>query len=186
MFHFEELDTTTREWMLREFEAEEDGSPYRSFRLCPEGSAAFPDVMREAIRNGNDVTLAASLCAPSLWLPGESYIKNGIARTRRINPAKAAEALAITEFNTWYVRGLARRLLEEGEETCEVYRADTAWSPRYECLQHEGQCYPVRTIYDGHRARYWPEPGNPSALSIPVGPNCHHTIRRVSTSSTRR
>jgi len=179
MFNFEELDAVTREWMLREFEAEEDRSPYRSSRLCAEGCTAFADAMREAILRGNELTLAASLCAPSLWLPGEPHNKNGVRRVHRINPTNAANTLAITEFNTWYVRGLARRLLEEEEEMCEVYRADTAWTPRYECLTHEGQCYQVKTIYDGHRARYWPEPGNPAALCIPVGPNCHHTIRRV-------
>jgi hypothetical protein len=33
-------------------------------------------------------------------------------------------------------------------------------------------------VYDGHRARYWPTE-NPTAVSVPFGPNCHHTIRRI-------
>jgi hypothetical protein len=37
----------------------------------------------------------------------------------------------------------------------------------------------VREIHDGHRARYWPAPGNPGAFSIPFAPGCHHTIRRI-------
>jgi hypothetical protein len=106
-------------------------------------------------------------------------VRSGIRRMRKINPEKAAEELAITEFNTWYVRGLARRLMEEGEEICEVYRADGAWEPRANVWSNEGRQYPVKTICGGHRARCWAERGYPAAVSIPVGPNCHNTIRRV-------
>jgi hypothetical protein len=90
----------------------------------------------------------------------------------------AAERLAVTEFNTWYVRGLAKRLLDEGVTQCQVYRAALPkWEPA-DCTKHEGQAYPVKDVYDGHRAKYWPEPRNPNAFSIPAGPSCHHTIRR--------
>jgi len=180
MFNFEELDETTRQYMLSEFRAEEgSGHAYRSARLSPSGLAAFPAAMEDAIKHGNEETLTQALSQPSYWNPTETYVRSGITRERRVNPAKAAEFLARTEFNTWYVRGLARRLMEEGEEYCQVYRAAPAWEPRGECFQHEDRIYRVQEIYDGHRARYWPPPGNPNALSIPVGTNCHHSIRRV-------
>ena len=143
------------------------------------GKEGLPLLMEEAIRSGNEVSLGRVLANPSFWKGREAYERAGRSRTRAINPVKDAMALAITEFNTWYVRGFARRLIEEGEELCEVYRADYAWEPRAECLDHEGVRYSVRDVYNGHRARYWPEPGNPAALSIPVGTNCHHSIRRI-------
>lgn len=180
MFNFEQLDDITRQYMLSEFRAEEvSGNPYRSTRLSPAGLLAFPKLMVEAILRGNEETLAQALSNPQHWKPTEPYTRSGVTRQRRINPIKAAEFLARTEFNTWYVRGLARRLLDEGEQYCQVYRAAPAWEPRAECLQHDGKIYSVQEIYDGHRARYWPPPGNPTALSIPVGTNCHHSIRRV-------
>ncbi len=172
-FNYEELDPATRHWMLEEFRREEDTNPYRSSRLSAEGLAAFPTAMEETIRSGNEQTLFEALREPRYWLKMESS-----KRGDRKVPVNAPESFSITEFNTWYVRGLARRLLEEGVEHCQVYRAAPAWEPRAECVQHDGQVYPVGIIYDGHRARYWPPPGNPSILSIPVGPNCHHTIRR--------
>lgn len=137
--------------------------------------------MENAIIQGNEETLANALSDPNYWISSEIYVKDDRPYTRRINPIKAAEFLAYTEFNTWYVRGFSRRLMEEGVEYCQVYRAAPAWQPRGECLQHEGRNYRAQEIYNGHRARYWPPPANPSALSIPVGTNCHHSIRRVRT-----
>lgn len=184
MFQFEELDKLTRKFMLQEFKAEEAEIPYRSPRLSATGLEAFPRLMEEAILSGNEETLCRALSSPGYWKPYETYVRGGIIRQKRINPAKAAEFLAITEFNTWYVRGLAKRLLEEGEHFCQVYRAAPAWNPRGECLQHDGQVYALLDIYNGHRARYWPELGNPRTLSIPVGTNCHHSIRRVKEETT--
>jgi len=180
IYNFEELDGKTRKWMLEEFLSEEkSGNPYRSSRLSSSGITIFPTEMEKAIRNGNEETLANALSKPAYWQPSETYERGGRNFIRRINPVKAAEFLACTEFNTWYVRGFARRLIEEGEEYCQVYRAAPAWKPRGECLQHEGKIYTVQEVYKGHRAKYWPPPGNPNAFSIPVGTNCHHSIRRV-------
>src|ERR1043165_5568625 len=118
--NFEELDDTTRQFMLTEFEAEEmGGAPYRSKALTREGLVSFPGLMREAIRIGNEQSLAKSLLKPDFWHETESYVRGGIERTRRLNPQQAAERLALTEFNTWYVRGLARRLMEEGIKQCQ-------------------------------------------------------------------
>ncbi len=179
MFNFEELDEITRSNMLEEFKSEWASDRYVSRRLSQEGKRAFPSLMEAAIRSGNEVSLAESLSNPRFWKSRETYYRLGKRHQRRINPGKAAEFLANTEFNTWYVRGLAKRLLDEGLSECQVYRAAPAWEARGECLIHEGKSYPVQEIYDGHRARYWPEPGNSEALSIPVGTNCHHSIRRL-------
>ena len=65
--NFNELNGTTREWMLRRFEAEESsGNPYRSEALSQAGLANRPDLMRQAITDpdGNEVTLAAGLNRP--------------------------------------------------------------------------------------------------------------------------
>ena len=56
-----------------------------------------------------------------------------------------------------YTRGFARRLKEEGEEYCEIYRADKAIQPRCECTKLEGTIQPVQKIYGGHRAKYFPK-----------------------------
>jgi hypothetical protein len=180
--NFEELDGATRRWMYERFEAEEaSGDAYRSKTLSPAGLAAFPDLMRAAIRdpNGNEVTLAGALNRPEFWSPTEFYVRRGVERERNVNFGQASERLALTEFNTWYVAGLAHRLLVEGESECEVYRATEPKFVHASCSTHEGQRYPLAEIISGHRAGYWPEPGDHTRLSIPAGPGCSHTIRRV-------
>jgi hypothetical protein len=179
---FTELDEATREWMLRRFEAEESGgNPYRSEVLSQIGRVHWPDIMCQAITDpdGSEVTLAVALNRPGYWQATETYVRNGIARQRSVNLAQASERLAITEFNTWYVAGLAARLQEEGATRCRVYRAGIPrWQPA-ECSVHEGQTYAVAEIIAGHRIGYWPPLGVPGRLSIPAGPGCHHTIERA-------
>lgn len=175
---YEELDGPTRECMLKEFKGELGASLYRPRTLSDEGWREFPRIMEQAIRSGDDVTLALALNRPGLFKDTQRRTKSGATRVRT-NPEKASKTLALTEFNTWYVRGLCRRLMDEGVESCEVYRADPAANPRCECTGWEGSVFSVRDVYNGHRARYHGAGASPKALSIPSGPNCHHSIRRA-------
>ena len=85
----------------------------------------------------------------------------------------------MTEFNTWYVRGPAKHLLEEGETRCQVYRAAEPKGPPDTRRLQDGQLVSLDGVYRGHRASHWHEPGHPEAFSVPAGPGCHHTLRRV-------
>jgi hypothetical protein len=175
--NFEELDRTTRDYMLAEFDAEENGGhPYRSNKLSSVGTTMFPGLMRVAIESGNEQTLIDSLRDPNFWL-ARYPTSNGF---RRVNFIADTEQLGLTEFNTWYVRGFAARLLAEGETECQVYRAMLPrGSANPECSNHEGRIYPVQLIYSNHRRRYWSDPIDRQAFCIPIGPSCHHTIRRI-------
>ena len=177
--NYEELDNTTRKYMLEEFEVEiASPNPYFGKNLSAEGRAVFPRLMRETINEGNEQTLGAALNCARLWNEMETYERSGVIRERRINVRQASERLALTEFNTWYVRGFARRLIDEGVTHCQAYRAaQPKWEPA-DCSAHENKVFTVPEIYEGHRARYWPI-RNPDAVSIPFGPSCHQTIRRV-------
>ncbi len=178
---FEELDSVTREWMLQSFDEDEaDPNPYRAKDLTPVGRREFARLMRAAISgpNGNELTLGAALSDAGFWNSSRSYVRRGKTVTARVDPSVTAKRLALTEFNTYYVSGLAHRLLAEGEAACIVYRAANPETEPASCSEHEGQRYSLTDIIAGHRANYWPEPGDPTALSIPAGPNCHHSIRR--------
>lgn len=183
--YFHDLDERTRALMLIEFETEQSsGNPFRTRGLSPEGLTVFPGLVGEAIRSGNEETLAHSFCNQTYWNPTERYVRDNVPRDRKVNLRQTSERLGLTEFNTWYVRGLSKRLIEEGASLCEVYRGA---EPKYEvaaCSAHEGKIFSVQEVYLGHRAHYWPEPGDPEALSIPFGYGCHHTIRRVAGAGT--
>jgi hypothetical protein len=177
-FIFEQLSEETRASMLHEFESEQgSANPYFGKNLSTTGRVEFRKAMVEAIKNGNEGTLTIALDNGAYWNPTEEYERNGVIRSRNINIRQASERLANTEFNTWYVRGLSKLGMDAGITQCEVYRAsEPKWSPA-DCTQHEGATLVVADVYHGHRAKYWPEPGNESALSVPFGPGCHHTIR---------
>src|SRR5579872_5295629 len=168
--------------MVREFDREQElGNPYIGKDVRPDRRSDVLTLIRDALENGTDESLIQSLNRADLWnshgIP-RPY-KGGKIVAPRLNVRQAAERLGLTEFNTWYVRGLCCRFGDEGVTHCQVYRGgDPKWAPA-ECSVHEGQTYMVQLVLDGHRACYWPEPGTPGAVSVPFGPGCHHTIRRV-------
>ena len=178
--HYAELDEKTRASMLSEFDAEQaGGNPYRSKALSAHGQEMYPPLMRDAIRNGTEVSLAAALADASLWEPIETYVRDGVSLQRTRDIPASSERFATTEFSTWYVRGFARRLMNEGVAQCQVCRGAQPKREPSDCPKHEGLILDVKTVYSNHRARYWPEPGNKEALSIPLAPGCHHVIKRA-------
>lgn len=183
MLALTELDTATRVHMGVEFD-DELGRPDRFVpsRLTPHGRALWPKLMGEAIRSGDDATLHEALAAdPEFIQSTEFYERNGVLRERKVNLAQAAEMLSTSEFNTLYVRGLSAKLLAEGIETVEIYRAaEPRWSAAT-CASHEGLIVRTKTVYEGHRATYWPSI-NSGAFSVPFHSGCHHSIRRISAS----
>ena len=172
--NFEELTPPVRVPMLAAYDAEVDsGRPYESSVMSPEGLAAYPDLLREALRAGDEVTLTRAISNPRYW-------KATNARGAAVNPAASASALALTEFNTWYVAGLAAVLQAEGATDCDVYRAENPEGDQGKCKAHEEQTYPLVDVIAGHRIQYWPRTGQPvrDAFCVPAVTNCHHTIRR--------
>lgn len=161
-----------------EFEDELGGQPYRPKLLSGEGWRQFPRLMRDAIEGGDETTLARALNRPDYFQDGTRATKTGRSRVRT-SPDSASRMLGLSEFNTWYVRGLCRRLIEEDVDACEVYLADLAVTPRCECTGWEGETFSVEDVYNGHRAQYHGAGADRRAFSVPCGPDCHYSIRRV-------
>ncbi|MBN2082086.1 hypothetical protein JW859_07745 [bacterium] len=110
MFTYHELDGFTRRYMRLEFMLDkEQGVLYQSRLLTEEGLAAFPDLLLEALNTGTIESLADRLTNSSYWGP----------RARE----NSHLALAEEQYNQYYMRAILRKLIEEGEEEAEVYRA---------------------------------------------------------------
>lgn len=179
-----DLDARTRGYMLREFAREQrSGRPYVPLGLSAAGRAAFSGLVRVAIMAGSGDGLAAALEISGLW-NHDAVHEIGVEAGRPMEVSHLATLIGLNEFNTWYVRGLAAGLRDDGAEHCEVYRAAAAEGSCTDCAEYEGRQVSVRDVYAGHRARYWPPPGNPEAFSIPDGPGCFHSIRRGSPASS--
>jgi len=115
MFTYQELDGFTRKYMRQEFMLDqEQHAIYESKLMSDAGLEAFPNLLLEAINHGTIETLTHKLAPSSYWGP----------RAHQESPA----ALAEEQFNQYYMRGLLRKLIEEGHSEAEVYRACEEYS----------------------------------------------------------
>jgi hypothetical protein len=172
------LDAWRGEWADLSANWPRERWPYGK-QLTDAGWAAFEQAMPEALASKDDDWLASEMKLVAYWLDrSPRKTKNGITMVN-YNKQDALERLCFGEFNIAYIRGLALALLAREETTCLVYRADPAYEPRAECSGWEGQTFPLADVVAGHRARYFPPPGEQTAFSVPTGPNCHHSIQAV-------
>ena len=148
-FVFCDLGDTTRGLMLSEVEADiASGTLNESKRFSAEGAAAYPDLLREAVRAGDEDTLRESLASGPYFVAKEWVNKEPNGYWKSI-PSTAAQTFADGEFNRFFVRGLALEALSNGAELLEVYRAKWVADPRPESEALIGACFqPVSLLGD--------------------------------------
>jgi hypothetical protein len=141
--------------------------------LSGQGQRDYPNLLREAIQSGDDSTLAQSLRAHRRIIrtqprrkPKGGYIIAG-------TPENAADVLAESEFNRYYIRALARRAIEDGVPELVVYRAKPVRSPRPGSEALVESTVKPQEILDDLRSH----PGEFPALGIPAGPNSGLSVR---------
>jgi hypothetical protein len=173
--YLENLDDRTRQLMLDELEYDiAHNQLHISPFLSGQGQRDYVNLIREAIQNGTDQTLAENLKAHrriNRTLPRRQP-KGGysIAAT----PDNAAEILAESEFNRYYIRGLARRAIEDGIPELVIYRAKPVKNPRPESVSRVETTLSPQDLLDDLRAH----PGDePPALGVPSGPNSGLSVR---------
>ena len=171
----ENLDERTRQLMLDEVEYDiTHNQLHISPFLSGQGQWDYPDLLRKAIKKGNDETLVQDLQARRRILrtlprrkPQGGYI---IAATVE----NAAEVLGESEFNRYYIRGLARRAIEDDISTLVVYRAKPARHPRPESEARIERALSPRALLEDLRTH----PGDElPALGVPSGPNSGLSVR---------
>jgi len=119
--HLADLDARTRRSMLDELEADvAHRRLYLSPYLTAVGRAAYEGVLRAALHDGNDESLAAELRRPGCMGSPEGWKPGGLVSTFS---STVPDALAEAEFHRFYARGLCRRALAEGSRTLVIYRA---------------------------------------------------------------
>ncbi len=173
MFSFENLDPKTRAFMLEE--AQLDGNQASEFygrRLTDTGKGEYPRLLREAIDQGDESTLAAALRRPGLLKERETYTRDGVTREKKV-PWNAADVLAEGEFNRFYIRGVCRRVIDEGRREVEVYRAKQVDQPRPESQALIGKRLDPAVLLEDLRKNV----GVDTALGVPSGPNSGLSVR---------
>lgn len=163
------LDERTRELMLAELDYDEERnqlhiSPY----LSNQGVHDYPVLLRRALSDGDPESLAAALAEQRRIARTGHRRKVAGGYTIVTVPENAAEMLANDAFNRYYIRGVARRALEEGLDEVVVYRARRAEEPRPESEELVETAVDAAALLDDLRRHTGPE--RPE-LGIPSGPN---------------
>jgi len=149
-------------------------------QLTDAGWEAFAKAMPSALAEHDDEWLLGEMDQAEYW--SDAWPRrnpSGTVTMVRYNKEDALKRLCYGEFNIAYIRGVAMALQARGDQMCVIYRAGDAAEPRSECSEWEGLEVPVAQVLAGHRARYFPPPGDRSVWSLPTGPNCHHSIRKT-------
>jgi hypothetical protein len=167
---FENLDDETRRHMVAEIDADASGSGfYLSNYLAAAGQEAWPKLLRQAAERGTDDSLAGSL---------RGSFKQQVERKKPTGgytmvavPVTAADTLSQSQFNMYYMRGLALRAQAEGR-TLTVYRARHSERPRPESEAMIGSQLDPDVVLEVLRRTKGVEPD----IQIPM-PNSGLTIR---------
>ena len=159
---YENLDPTTRRYALTELENDlTNGTYHASERLRPEAVAEYQRLLQEAIRYYDDRWLEER--ASDLIVESESRrTRSGGTTTAKV-PQMAARLLAEGDFNRYYMRGVARRAIDESRQILEVYRARLSIEPRPESAQVEGSRVAASEVLDHLRG---PPSENPAVAPL--------------------
>ncbi|MEH3117826.1 MAG: hypothetical protein PGN25_09585 [Methylorubrum populi] len=171
--NFENLVAETRAFMLEEIEMDAaEEKLYISAYLTQQAQGNWPDYLRDAARNGSDDGLASQLrSTTSLTATTMRRTKSGFTQVKV--PHNAAEVLAESEFNRFYVRGLSRRAIANGIPRLEVYRAKQVAQPRPESERLIGLLVDPEVLLIDVRGSV----GVETALGIPPGPGSGISVR---------
>ena len=169
-----DLDERTRALMLDEIHHDVELnrlhiSPY----LSNQGVHDYLNVLREAVREGNEETLADALRQQRrIARTGHRRRPSG-GYTIVTVPKNAAEMIANDAFNRYYIRAVARRALEEGIDELVVYRARPVETPRPESEEREETTIAPDVLLEDLRTHT----SEPPALGVPAGPNSGLSVR---------
>jgi hypothetical protein len=164
---YDNLDDSTREYMLAELERDlEQDNLYLSVRLSPDGIQDWPEMLKTALAEGTDESLAAEIAKPGRLNPHD------IRQGRPIQMNKMAHlTLGEGEFNRFYIRGVCRRAIDEGRQVV-AYRARFSSEPRSSSLAVDGKEFDPALLLEDLRAH----PGTEPQHGFP-GPNSGMSIR---------
>src|SRR5512141_1165119 len=174
--YLENLDERTRQLMLAEVEYDvAHNQLHISPFLSGQGQRDYVNLLREAVQRGNDETLAQVLREHRRilrTLPRRNPKSGGYSITA--TPENAAQVLAESEFNRYYIRALARRAIEDGISELVIYRAKPVGTPRPESEARIETTLSPAELLEDLRAH----PGDePPTLGVPSGPNSGLSVR---------
>ena len=173
--YLENLDDRTRQLMVDEMQYDiAHNQLHISPFLSGQGQRDYTNLLREALQSGNDETLAESLREHRRILRTLPRRKPKGGYTIVTAPDNAAQVLAESEFNRYYIRALARRAIEDGIQELVIYRAKPVANPRPESEARVETTLSPQELLDDLRSHSGDEL---PTLGVPAGPNSGLSVR---------
>src|SRR5512141_2557274 len=120
--YLENLDDRTRRLMLAEMEYDiAHNQLHISPLLSGQGQRDYPNLLRDAILEGSDASLAQNLRLHRRLIRTQPRRTPKGGFTLASTPENAAEMIAEGQFNRYYIRALSRRAIEDGIPELVVY-----------------------------------------------------------------
>lgn len=122
--HYQDLNATTRKYMLEELEISiAENKIYVSNYLSEVGKVDWLHLLRAACENGTDISLGNELRIGGRLNTRTLRKKPKGGFTEVDVPVTAHETLSEGQFNRLYIRAICRRAAADGRATVKVYRA---------------------------------------------------------------
>lgn len=173
-FNFENLDEQTRQLMSDESKADiAKEQLYMSKRFNENGLQLYPQLLQQAVANGDEQTLASALKANNCFFDKEQRkTKTGITYAKV--PENAHQVFSESEFNRFYIRALCVRAIESGQQL-QIYRARHSDNPRPESEMMIGRKIDPGKLLVDLRTNI----GVDTAFGLPPGPNSGMSIKLI-------
>ncbi|MFS8172344.1 hypothetical protein [Vreelandella titanicae] len=166
--NFRNLDDRTRALMLSEIDRDITASTlYLSDNLSEHGKEKYPELLQDAVRTGNDDTLAMAIRGHLNSHEKPRKLKTGGFSKPPVMRINAHEMLAEGEFNRFYIRAMCVRAMEDGLSGVVVFRAKLVKNARSASEQLIGQTIHTEALLSDLRN----SSGIDTALGLPPGPN---------------
>ena len=171
-FNFENLDPQTRELMTSEIKFDIDNEQlYLSKRFNENGIRLYSKLLFDSVSHGDEESLATALKVYNCFADKEPRQgKNGVTYAKV--PETANQTLADSEFNRFYMRGLAIRAINSGQ-TLTIYRARHSDNPRAESEVMIGKQIDAQKLLADLRMNI----GTDTVLGLPPGPNSGLSVK---------
>ena len=167
-------DNKVRQFMLDEIDFDvRNGKLYLCSYFNGNGQAAYPNLIRDAVRNYDDQWLASQLRQGRCMNATAMRRKPKGGYTEVKVPVTAPDTFAEGEFNRFYARGLCLAAIEAGIAALQVYRAKPVLNPRPESMAKIGTMISPATLLQDLRTHQ----GTDTALGLPPGPNSGLSVR---------
>lgn len=173
-FNFENLDDQTRKLMSDESEGDlAKGKLYSSKRFNEKGTHLYSQLLKKAISDGDEQTLASELKANDCFAKTEQRKTKTGSTTVKV-PENAHQVLSESEFNRFYIRALCLRAIESGRQL-KIYRARHSDNPRPESEVMIGKLIDPKKLLADLRTNI----GVDTALGLPPGPNSGLSVKLI-------